>query len=175
MPAFFGPDGSGRIDITRFMSRGTQELMAEAARFAAGRGDSDLDALHLLRVMAEQDPVRDLMRRAGADPATVAQAVESRLPQGHTTGGLVKPVLTGAVRRALLEAHQVARALGSTYIDPEHLFVAFVADQELPAGRLLAAQGVTPQALQAAIQGAPDEGLTQRRAILSGGATADVA
>ena len=54
MPAFFGPEGPGRIDISRLMSRSTQELMAAAARFAAGRGDAELDALHVLRGASER-------------------------------------------------------------------------------------------------------------------------
>ncbi|QSE90270.1 ATP-dependent Clp protease ATP-binding subunit [Rhodococcus pseudokoreensis] len=153
MPAFFGPEGPGRIDISRLMSRSTQELMAAAARFAAGRGDAELDALHVLRVMTEHDPVTSLMRRAGADTAAVADAVELRLPQGRDTSGFATPALSGALKTALLEAHQLARALGSTYIDPEHLFLALAADQDHAAGRLLASEGITPERLQTAVQG----------------------
>ena len=155
MPSFFGPGGPGRIDISRFMSRGTQELMAAAARFAAERGDVDLDVLHVLRAMAEQDPARTVMTRSGADPADVVKAVEQRLPQGDPASGAISPALSGAVKTALLEAHQLSRALGSTYIDPEHLFFTLAADQTRAAGRLLASLGVTPQALQTALQPVP--------------------
>ncbi|MEV0947754.1 ATP-dependent Clp protease ATP-binding subunit [Rhodococcus sp. NPDC049939] len=157
MPAFFGPQGPGRIDISRLMSKATQELMAGAARFAAGRGDSDLDALHVLRVMAEQDPVKSLMQRAGADPSAVSAAVESRLPQSRNASNFAVPTLSGALKTALLEAHQLGRALGSTYIDPEHLFLALAADHDLAAGKLLASEGITPERLQTAIQGGPVE------------------
>ena len=98
MPAFFGPEGPGRIDISRLMSRATQQLMADAARVAAARGDSDLDALHVLRVMAEQDPVRTLMQRAGADPKSVVDAVDLRLPQGREQGAYSAPALSSAVK-----------------------------------------------------------------------------
>jgi ATP-dependent Clp protease ATP-binding subunit ClpC len=127
--------------------------MAAAARFAAGRGDSDLDALHVLRVMAEHDPVKTLMQRAGADPSAVSDAVELRLPQSRDTSGFAAPALSGALKTALLEAHQLARALGSTYIDPEHLFLALAADQDHAGGRLLASEGITPERLQTAVQG----------------------
>ncbi|RZL83740.1 MAG: ATP-dependent Clp protease ATP-binding subunit [Rhodococcus sp. (in: high G+C Gram-positive bacteria)] len=153
MPAFFGPEGPGRIDISRLMSRSTQELMAAAARFAAGRGDADLDALHVLRAMTERDPVKSLMQRAGADPSAVSDAIELRLPQGRDTTGFATPALSGALKTALLEAHQLARALGSTYIDPEHLFLALAADQDHAGGRLLASEGITPERLQTAVQG----------------------
>ncbi|MEE2060578.1 ATP-dependent Clp protease ATP-binding subunit [Rhodococcus artemisiae] len=155
MPSFFGPGGPGRIDISRFMSRGTQELMADAARFAAERGDADLDALHVLRAMAEQDPARTVMTRSGADPADVIKAVEQRLPQGDPGSSATAPALSGAVKTALLEAHQLSRALGSTYIDPEHLFFTLAADQTRAPGRLLASLGVTPQSLQTALQPVP--------------------
>jgi ATP-dependent Clp protease ATP-binding subunit ClpC len=127
--------------------------MAAAARFAAGRGDAELDALHVLRVMTEHEPVASLMRRAGANASAVADAVELRLPQGRDTSGFATPALSGALKTALLEAHQLARALGSTYIDPEHLFLALAADQDHAAGRLLASEGITPERLQTAVQG----------------------
>ena len=152
MPAFFGPEGPGRIDLSRLMSRATQQLMADAARAASARGDADLDALHVLRVMAEQDPVRTLMQRAGADPKAVVDAVDQRLPQVREQGGFTAPLLSGAVKTALLEAHQLARALGSTYIDPEHLFIALAGDLDHVPGRLLASAGITPEKLQAAVQ-----------------------
>ncbi|MEE2033949.1 ATP-dependent Clp protease ATP-binding subunit [Rhodococcus chondri] len=155
MPAFFGPGGPGRIDISRFMSRGTQELMAAAARFANERGDADLDALHVLRAMAEQDPARTVMARSGADPDDVIAAVDQRLPHTDPDSGVTAPALSGAVKTALLEAHQLARALGSTYIDPEHLFFTLAADQTRAPGRLLASLGVTPQSLQMALQPVP--------------------
>ncbi|MFD4469637.1 ATP-dependent Clp protease ATP-binding subunit [Rhodococcus sp. NPDC058505] len=147
MPAFFGPEGPGRIDIGRLMSRSTQELVSAAARYAAGRGDAELDALHVLRAMADRDPVRALIRRAGADPSALADAAEARLPQGRTPVGfaVAAPTLSPALKAALLEAHQLARTLGSTYIDPEHLFLAFAGDLGHAAGRVLAEQGITPE------------------------------
>ncbi|EOM74714.1 ATP-dependent Clp protease ATP-binding subunit [Rhodococcus rhodnii] len=157
MPAFFGPEGPGRIDISRLMSRATQDLMAEAARFAAGRGDSELDALHVLHVMAEQDPTRNLMQRAGAQPTAVTAAVEARLPQTGPTAGSPAPALSSVLKGALLEAHQLARALGSTYFEPEHLFVAFAADEGHTVGRLLREQGLTAETLQTAVQGGTAE------------------
>ncbi|MCZ4550960.1 ATP-dependent Clp protease ATP-binding subunit [Gordonia rubripertincta] len=157
MAAFFGPDGPRRIDISRLMSKSTQDLIAQAAQFAAGRGDAELDALHVLHVMAEHDPTRGLMQRAGADPAAVAAAVEQRLPGGSPSAGMGTTTLSAAVRTAVFEAHQLAQALGSTYIDPEHLFVALAGDRDRSAGRLLAAAGLTPERLQTALQGGSEE------------------
>ncbi len=170
MPTFFGPAGaepgsfdefiarylqgqraaqSARpIDITRLLSRRTHEVLAEAARFAVDHGHSDVDVLHILRVMTQQEPTAGAIRRAGSDPAVIGKAAEQRLPEKSEPRVEGDPSLTPSAQRALLDAYQVARAFGSTYIDPEHLFFAFVVNLDSPAGQVLAAAGVTQESLQ---------------------------
>ncbi|WP_430331044.1 ATP-dependent Clp protease ATP-binding subunit [Rhodococcus sp. ACT016] len=156
MPAFFGPEGPGRIDITRLMSNDTQQLMAEAAQFAAGRGDTGLDALHILHVAAVKDPVRDMVKRVGGDPEAISRDAEAHLPRGREAVS-ISPTVTAAGRRALLDAHQIARALGSTYIDPEHIFLSLVSNGESTTGRILASAGVTPESMQSAVNASSAE------------------
>ncbi|MBG6238547.1 ATP-dependent Clp protease ATP-binding subunit ClpC [Mycetocola sp. CAN_C7] len=175
MPAFFGPAGSGNesfdeflarylqgqraaqsgrtIDITRLLSRRTQEVLADAARFAVDHGHTEVDALHILRVMVESSPVAEALRALGTDPTALAEATEQRLPE-RSERRVDTASITSSSQRALLDAHQVARAFGSTYIDPEHLFFAFVVNQEMPAGQVLASFGVTPETLQAGYEAA---------------------
>ncbi|MHA7987649.1 ATP-dependent Clp protease ATP-binding subunit [Rathayibacter sp. CAU 1779] len=153
---------SRSIDISRFLSRRTQEVLQRAGRFALEHGHNELDALHMLLVMASEDPAAEAMRRIGVDPARIARAAEQRLPQtGEATTDA--PALTQSAQRTLFHAYQVARASGSTYIDPEHLFYALVIAQDSPAGQVLASAGVTPEALAGAMRdaatvgaGAPD-------------------
>ncbi|MGO4782861.1 ATP-dependent Clp protease ATP-binding subunit [Cryobacterium sp. W22_MBD10_FK3] len=173
MPTYFGPAGSengsfdeflarylqgqraqgGRpIEITRLLSRRTHELLVQAAQFAVDHGHAHVDALHLLRVMVEQEPAASAIRRAGGDPAAIAADAEQRLPESSERESQSAPGLTPSAQRALLDAHQVARAFGSTYIDPEHLFFAFVVNQDSPAARVLAESGVTAESLQAGAQ-----------------------
>ncbi|MFL4473007.1 ATP-dependent Clp protease ATP-binding subunit [Paeniglutamicibacter sp. MACA_103] len=175
MPAFFGPSGAGNgsfedflarylqgqrtsrfgrpVDITRLLSRHTHEVLTRAAQFAVEHGHTDIDALHLLRVMLDVEPVDEALRRSGADAAAIARDAEQRLPESGPQRTESTPALTPSAQRALLDAYQVARAFGSTYIDPEHLFLAFVLNTESPAGQVLGAAGVTPQTLQAAAEG----------------------
>ncbi|HEV7184677.1 MAG TPA: ATP-dependent Clp protease ATP-binding subunit, partial [Leifsonia sp.] len=140
------------IDISRFLSRRTQEILAEAGRFALEHGHRELDALHILRVMVAEDPAADAVRRIGVDPATVALAAEQRLPQSGEPVDADTASITPSVQRALFHAYQVARAAGSTYIDPEHLFFALVIVQDSPAGQVLQTAGVTPEALTSAMR-----------------------
>ncbi len=140
------------IDISRFLSRRTQEILAEAGRFALEHGHRELDSLHILRVMVEQEPATDAMRRIGVDPAAVAAAAEQRLPQSGSTVDADSASITPSAQRALFHAYQVARASGATYIDPEHLFFALVIVQDSPAGQVLQSAGVTPEALTSAMR-----------------------
>ncbi|MFF1573642.1 ATP-dependent Clp protease ATP-binding subunit [Leifsonia sp. NPDC058292] len=174
MPENFTPDGDGSnsfdeflarylagerarsarsIDISRFLSRRTQEILAEAGRFALEHGHRELDSLHILRVMVGQEPAADAMRRIGVDPGRVAVAAEQRLPQsGLTAIDIDSASITPSAQRALFHAYQVARASGSTYIDPEHLFFALVIVQDSPAGQVLQNAGVTAEALTSALR-----------------------
>ncbi|MCK6067670.1 MULTISPECIES: ATP-dependent Clp protease ATP-binding subunit [Microbacterium] len=135
------------IDLSRFLSARTQALLQQAGRFALERGQRELDALHVLRVLVDDAPVREAVTRIGADAAAIARATEERLPAASAPAGVEGAVVTPSVQRALFHAFQVARSAGSTYVDPEHLFFALVLAQDAPAGQVLAQAGVTAEAL----------------------------
>ncbi|TQJ31588.1 ATP-dependent Clp protease ATP-binding subunit [Microbacterium sp. SLBN-146] len=135
------------IDLSRFLGARTQELLQQAGRFALERGQRELDALHLLRVLVEQAPASEAVSRIGADPAAIVAATDERLPAASAPADVDGAVITPSVQRALFHAFQVARSSGSTYVDPEHLFFALVLAQDTPAGQILARAGVTAEAL----------------------------
>lgn len=151
------------IDLTRFLSARTQDALQRAGRFALGRGQRELDALHVLRVLIDEDPANGAVRRIGADPRAIGRAAEDRLPATSAPQDADGALVTPSVTRALFHAYQVARSSGSTYIDPEHLFFALVLAQDTPAGRILAEAGVTAEALSEGVRetvrpaGAPTE------------------
>jgi ATP-dependent Clp protease ATP-binding subunit ClpC len=170
---FFGPEGFGsspfdeflariygsaggqlrpgqRVDITRLMSGSARELLAAAAAQAAERGDSDLDTEYLLWAAATLEPTRTLLARAGADPDGLARSAEAQ--EGHGRPGQ-PPQLTPGAKRALLDAHQISRTLGSSYIGPEHILFALAINPESQAGQLLSSSRLTPDALRAALAG----------------------
>ncbi|GAA2971033.1 ATP-dependent Clp protease ATP-binding subunit ClpC [Microbacterium terrae] len=135
------------IDLSRFLGARTQEILQRAGRFALERGQHELDALHVLRVLVGESPATDAVTRIGADPAAIARAAEERLPAASAPASVDAAVITQSVQRALFHAFQVARSSGSTYVDPEHLFFALVLAQDTPAGQVLANAGVTAEAL----------------------------
>ena len=137
MPIFFGPAaGSGSfddflarylqgqgarlvgrpLDITRLVSRGTQQILNAAGRYALEHGHREVDALHLLRALAETESVAGMIAYAGADPSDVIAAADQRLPEGSPSSGeeTDAPSLTQSAQHAFLDAYKVARSLGST-------------------------------------------------------------
>ncbi|MFI0796814.1 ATP-dependent Clp protease ATP-binding subunit [Micromonospora rubida] len=152
---YFGRGEGGRrpahrVDITRLMTADAREMLADAARRAAQRHSSDLDTDHLLWAALQREPLRDLVRRAGADPDALVNALGGRgdgAPRGEVPPNLS---LTPAAKRALLDAHQLSRAMGANYIGPEHILMALPLNPESPAGRMLAAGRIQPESLQAA-------------------------
>ncbi|MHC6175371.1 ATP-dependent Clp protease ATP-binding subunit [Glutamicibacter sp. X7] len=167
MPAFFGSSSDGSfedflsrflssraqaarpIDITRLLSQRTHEVVSKAASGAHENGHEEIDALHLLLALLHTEPVGQHLKLMGIDLEALEQAAAERMPQ--RVEGAEKPSrLSAAAQRTLFDAYQVARNYGSTYIDPEHLFLAFVFSPESPVGNLLAQHGITAQALQQA-------------------------
>ncbi|MDQ7880004.1 ATP-dependent Clp protease ATP-binding subunit [Microbacterium sp. QXD-8] len=135
------------IDLSRYLGARTQELLQRAGKYALDRGQRELDALHVLRILVAEAPARDAVRRVGADPDEISRATEERLPAASAAADVDGAVVTASVQRALFHAFQVARSSGSTYVDPEHLFFALVLAQDTPAGQVLARAGVTAEAL----------------------------
>ncbi len=158
MTGFFGPGGPGdvprmgpgdprgpmhRIDLSRLMSAGAREIMSGAAQEAMQRGDTDLDAAHILLACARAETTRQWITRAGSDPDVIVRTLEEHLPRREPDEGR-QPQLTPSAKRALLDSHQISRSLGSSYIGPEHLLLALAANEESAAGRLLARSRFTP-------------------------------
>jgi ATP-dependent Clp protease ATP-binding subunit ClpC len=153
---FFGaaePRRAQRIDITKYMSNEGRDVLSDAARRAAeladeGKAIADLDTDHLLWAALQQEPLKASVRRAGGDPEALLAALgrPSRLP-GDALPEQV--ALTPAAKRALLDSLQVSRALGSSYVGPEHILMALGLNPDSAAGRLMAGK-LDPQSLQAA-------------------------
>ncbi|MBX9392889.1 ATP-dependent Clp protease ATP-binding subunit [Streptomyces sp. TRM72054] len=149
---FGGPrPGPRQIDIGRLLSQPARDLVRGAAQYAAEHGSRDLDTQHLLRAALASEPTRSLLSRAGADPDTLASEIDERSgPVQHPQGEVPPPTslsLTPAVKRALLDAHDLARASGTGYIGPEHVLSALAANPDSAAGHILNAARFAPSGL----------------------------
>ncbi|WP_426502205.1 ATP-dependent Clp protease ATP-binding subunit [Dactylosporangium sp. McL0621] len=150
---FAGPaDRSGRrIDLGRLMSQEARDLMLDAARYAADSGDDDLDTVHLLWAILQREPLRQVLGRAGGDPDQLGQVLDVHRQHGPARPMGSTSALSPATKRALLQAHQLSRAGGASYIGPEHILLALSLNPQSTGGEPLAGQRVTPESLRDAI------------------------
>jgi ATP-dependent Clp protease ATP-binding subunit ClpC len=142
-----------RVDISKLLSAQARDLLVDAARRASDLGAADIDTNHLLWAGLQRHALRSLVYKAGGDPDILLAQLnrEPRRPGGtpprRPDEGLT---LTPGTKRALLQAHQLSRASGSSYIGPEHLLMALASNPESPAGRMLGRARVDAESLQRA-------------------------
>ncbi|MEU0842852.1 ATP-dependent Clp protease ATP-binding subunit [Streptomyces sp. NPDC005962] len=150
-----GPGGQGadrHVDFGRLMSETARHLVSSAASYAAEHGSTDLDTEHLLRAALTAEPTRTMVSRAGADPDRLAAEIDQQAGDGPPRGSVA---VTPAVKRALLDAHEIARARGSSYIGPEHVLIALAANRDSTAGQILHAAHFEPRSAPPAGRPAP--------------------
>ncbi|WP_460365866.1 ATP-dependent Clp protease ATP-binding subunit [Actinocorallia lasiicapitis] len=143
--------GVQRVDVGKLLSEPARELLGAAIQDAAERGAADLDVIDLLNAGAAADPGRALIRAAGGDPDGITKRIAEAT--AHGSPGAAPTTLTPSAKKAILDAQRLSRALGASYIGPEHLLLAIMANPESAAARLLAEQGVTADAFQEAMAG----------------------
>ncbi|WP_072314624.1 ATP-dependent Clp protease ATP-binding subunit [Agrococcus sp. Marseille-P2731] len=167
MAAIYGPVGEGSfddfiarilqgqrmpaqrsIDLTRLVSRRMSSVIATAVEYAREHRHAEVDALHLLHALLELPQVSAAVSGAGADLDGLRATIEERMPADGERETQGPPALTASAQRALRDAYQIARANGSSYIDPEHLFFAFLVAGDSAVGALLQEAGITQESLQ---------------------------
>ena len=128
----------------------SQDALSTAVRRAAADGSPQVDPLHLLLALLEQEDgtTAPLLRAVGADPALVAKQAEERLARLPRARGatLSAPEMSRPLLSAIATASSRARQLNDEYISTEHLLVGLAADGG-DAKAVLAAAGATPDAL----------------------------
>ncbi|MEU8587616.1 ATP-dependent Clp protease ATP-binding subunit [Streptomyces sp. NPDC048664] len=145
--------GPRQVDLGRLLSEPARQLVAGAAQYASEHGSRDLDTQHLLRAALSAEPTRSLLTRAGADPDSLATEIDQRAGPARQDPGETPPPtslsLTPAVKRALLDAHELARASGAGHIGPEHVLSALAANPDSAAGHILHSAHYAPPSLPA--------------------------
>ncbi len=128
----------------------SQDALSVAIRRAAADGSPQVDPVHLLLALVEQQDglAVQLLRHVGVDPALIAKRAEERLAQlprmhGDTASA---PETSRPLLKAIATATRRAQELGDEYISTEHLLVGLAADGG-DAKNILVAQGATADAL----------------------------
>ncbi|MGF7169737.1 ATP-dependent Clp protease ATP-binding subunit ClpB [Sphingobium xanthum] len=111
---------------------------------------------HLLKALLEdeQGMASGLIKAAGGHAATALRETDAALakvPSVSGSGAQQTPGLDNDAVRVLDQAEQVAQKAGDSYVTVERLLLALALSSTTAAGKALAAAGLKPEALNAAI------------------------
>ncbi len=137
------------------LTRKSQDALSDAVKRAAAAGNPNVDGLHLLAALIEQDggTAAPLLRAVGADPAAVlssARQLLARLPSA-TGATLSAPEASRPLLAALATAGRRAKEMSDEYVSTEHLLVGLAADGG-QAATVLRGAGAGPDELLAAFE-----------------------
>ncbi|HSZ46439.1 MAG TPA: ATP-dependent chaperone ClpB [Streptosporangiaceae bacterium] len=132
------------------LTRKSQEALSEAVKLAASAGNPNVDGLHLLAALLEQEggTAAPLLRAVGADPAAVLAQVNEQLARlPRASGATVNaPETSRPLLAALATAAKRAKEMQDEYVSTEHLLVGLATDGG-QAATLLKQAGAGPQQL----------------------------
>ncbi|MFC3100301.1 ATP-dependent chaperone ClpB [Altererythrobacter lauratis] len=144
------------MNLEKFTDRAKGFLQA-AQTVAIRMSHQRITPNHILKALLEDSEgmAAGLIARAGGDARLAVAEVDKELgkiPAVSGSGAQATPGLDNDAVRVLDSAEQLATKAGDAYVTVERLLTALALASTTGAGKALAAAGVTPQALNAAIE-----------------------
>ena len=103
------------------------EAISEANNFAIRYRHSDIKVEHLLLALVGQMDglIPSVLKKMGIDTTDMIRKIESKLESfPKIEGGNSEPRANSELNRVLVEARDIAKKMGDSYISTEHLFLA---------------------------------------------------
>jgi ATP-dependent Clp protease ATP-binding subunit ClpB len=143
------------MDLEKFTDR-AKGFLQSAQTVAIRMNHQRITPEHLLKALLEdkEGMASGLIQRAGGNPAKAVADVDAalaKIPAVSGTGAQATPGLDNDSVRVLDQAEQVADKAGDSYVTVERLLLALALGKTNAAGQALKAAGVTPEALNGAI------------------------
>jgi len=142
------------MDFEKYTER-SRGFVQSAQGLALRSGHQRFTPEHLLQVLLEDEEglAANLMRAAGARPEEALRAVGrelAKLPKVEG-GGAGQLYLAPETARLFDQAQKIADKAGDSFVTAERLLLALTLAAEAPSARILKEAGLTPQALNGAI------------------------
>jgi ATP-dependent Clp protease ATP-binding subunit ClpB len=130
-----------------------QEALQAAQSRAAQDGHQAIEPEHLLWALLQQKDgvVAPVLAKLGARTDALARALDTELGRLPKVRGGSGQYLGDRLSQTLERAQSEAERLKDDYTSTEHMLIALAQDREGAAGKLLAANGVAPEALYKAL------------------------
>jgi ATP-dependent Clp protease ATP-binding subunit ClpB len=143
------------MDFEKYTDR-SRGFVQSAQSLAQREGHQQFAPEHLLKVLLD-DPeglAAGLIDRAGGDSRAALKATETALAKRPKVsgGGAGQVYLDPALARVFDTAEKAGEKAGDSFVTVERLLLALALEKNSEAGKILAAAGVTPQTLNAAIE-----------------------
>jgi ATP-dependent Clp protease ATP-binding subunit ClpB len=143
------------MNFDRYTER-SRGFVESAQGLALRSGHQRFTPEHLLKVLLDDSEglAANLIRASGGDAARPLAAVEralAKLPKVEG-GGAGQVFLAPEMARVFASAEEIAKKAGDSYVTAERLLLALALAKGTPAADAIAAAGVTPQALNGAIE-----------------------
>jgi ATP-dependent Clp protease ATP-binding subunit ClpB len=144
------------MDLERLTERARGFLQA-AQTIAVREHHQRIVPAHLLKALLddEQGMAAGLIQAAGGDAKAAQRAVDAlvaQVPAVTGSGATSAPALDGDTMRVLDQAEQVAKKANDSFVTVERILLAMALAKTSDVGKVLADAGMTPQALNAAIE-----------------------
>jgi len=129
-------------------------FVQSAQTFALGRGHQQFTPVHILKVLLD-DPegmASGLIERAGGQAKALKGDLEGLLDKMPKVSGSAGQLYMGQSTARLFEqAEKIADKAGDSFVTVERLLLALAMDGDSEAGKLMKRHGLTPNALNEAI------------------------
>ncbi|MGZ3247308.1 MAG: ATP-dependent chaperone ClpB [Croceibacterium sp.] len=143
------------MNLEKFTDR-AKGFLQSAQTVAIRMNHQRITPEHLLKALLEdkEGMASGLIQRAGGNPAKAVADVDAalaKIPAVSGSGAQAAPGLDNDCVRVLDQAEQVADKAGDSFVTVERLLLALALGKTNAAGQALKAAGVTPEALNTAI------------------------
>jgi ATP-dependent Clp protease ATP-binding subunit ClpB len=140
------------MDLNRYTEK-AQEAIFAAQRLTGEYNHGQIEPEHLLLALVRQADgvVPQVLAKMNIPPETVALATERALREKPKVYGATQVGLSRDLSRALEEAEKIAARMRDEFISTEHLLLALLGPHGAGAARILAAHGVTEDAILRAL------------------------
>src|SRR6202790_4117783 len=143
------------MELEKYTER-SKGFVQAAQNLALRSGHQRLTPEHLLKTLLDDKEglCANLINAAGGNAKAALQAVEIELNrQAKVEGSGAGQVYMGPeLARVFDEAEKIAEKAGDSFVTVERMLLALAMDKSTASGKALAAAGVTPQNLNAAIE-----------------------
>lgn len=132
-------------------TRSSQDALQRAQQMAEQRGHQAIDTAHLLAALADDATVQQIASHLKTSTAAIKKEATRSLESLPSVQGGAQQYMSQGLHAALTRALEEMKAMGDEFAAVEHVLVGLATGSDATA-TALAANGMSPKALRAAIQ-----------------------